>query len=519
MSSTNVSRRFLLLKRKPPTRYKEGESDVIVARKDYEKRLNQVQTLGSMMRVLRFISLIFAIISIVASIYAAEIVYKNRVASGDFASHGHDDESDRTKAISTVFTVFLCLTILFTDYISFLVLQLKHQVSPWQTYFTSGLIGKSILKMALASIHCPAGVYGTFESNNPQTLLIFYDWDSILSVFMLFLRTRIVVSIVLTEALGIETPAVRIIAKTMRIRFESFFALRTLLDKKPIMSVLAVYTGCIVLLSYAIRVAERPVCVQIPDNNPSPDCTWKDFESPYNAMWCILVTSLTVGYGDLYPVTNLGRFISVFAAVLGIVLVALVVTAVANLARFNADEERGRILLVRRSLAIQRRQLAARLVGISFLFHRNRLQAGEKRLGSSSVASVAIQVNPADAKTACKPKKVGPVGPPSPFFVRRLATILKKWRNHQENWINSWRHKSINDEVKGDVDELKDSIKELHQKLDATLLGLKVPLLVKPDVTPDMSPCVDKSFGVTFGLNSLPALRSQEPEQLDSLMA
>ena len=93
--------------------------------------------------------------------------------------------------------------------------------------------------------------------------------------------------------------------------------------------------------------------------------------------------------------------------------------------------------------------------------------------------------NPVDAKTASKPKKVGPVGPPSPIFVRRLASLLKEWHNHHENWINSWRHKSITDEVKCDVDELEDSIKQLHQKLDATLLGLNLPLLVKPDVTPD----------------------------------
>ncbi len=47
------------------------------------------------------------------------------------------------------------------------------------------------------------------------------------------------------------------------------------------------------------------------------------FGSIPSAMWWGAVTLTTVGYGDVYPVTLLGKLISAFIAVLGIGLFAL----------------------------------------------------------------------------------------------------------------------------------------------------------------------------------------------------
>ena len=47
------------------------------------------------------------------------------------------------------------------------------------------------------------------------------------------------------------------------------------------------------------------------------------FNSILSAMWWAVATLTTVGYGDIYPVTGLGKIISGFIALLGIGLVAL----------------------------------------------------------------------------------------------------------------------------------------------------------------------------------------------------
>ena len=54
------------------------------------------------------------------------------------------------------------------------------------------------------------------------------------------------------------------------------------------------------------------------------------FGSIPDAMWWALITLTTVGYGDAAPVTVVGKFVGVFAALLGVCTVALLTGIVAN---------------------------------------------------------------------------------------------------------------------------------------------------------------------------------------------
>ena len=55
------------------------------------------------------------------------------------------------------------------------------------------------------------------------------------------------------------------------------------------------------------------------ENDAQPD----EFSSVPAAMWWSVATLTTVGYGDVYPVTELGRLMAAVVAVLGIGFVAL----------------------------------------------------------------------------------------------------------------------------------------------------------------------------------------------------
>ena len=456
--------------------YLTESPEVLASRAEYEARYLLITQLSQHLRGMRIANLVIAMLSVIASVIAAETVYKNRAEiGGDFTDLGKDNLADALKFVSTVFTIVLCGIIFATRYTTFRIVRLKRQVIPGQDFFHTTALKETVLEVLLAAIHCPMFCYANLKSYNPQGLLIIYDWDSLLSTVMLFIRMRIAIRIALNETIGVETPTIRIISKTMRIRFESYFAARQLLDNKPIITNLAVYALAVAMLSYAIRVAERPVCLQTAhlDSSPAPGCPWKDIESPYNALWLIFVTSLTVGYGDLYPVTHFGRFIVIIAAVLGIILIALVVTAVANLAKFNADELRGRNLIDRRTLAQARRKIAGHVVGQALLFRRDRLRNFVKT-DSNSSASVSIYVSPSKSRNSAeagngRPRKASDFGPPTPGAVARLSAALIEWHRKGDDWLNNQRPKSAADEVKNDIDELKDSMLNLHAKIDALL--------------------------------------------------
>ena len=47
------------------------------------------------------------------------------------------------------------------------------------------------------------------------------------------------------------------------------------------------------------------------------------FDNALSAMWWAMATITTVGYGDIYPITTLGRILSAFITFLGIGLTAI----------------------------------------------------------------------------------------------------------------------------------------------------------------------------------------------------
>lgn len=47
------------------------------------------------------------------------------------------------------------------------------------------------------------------------------------------------------------------------------------------------------------------------------------FQNFFDALYWATTTLTTVGYGDIYPATNLGRFISMLSAILGVAIIAL----------------------------------------------------------------------------------------------------------------------------------------------------------------------------------------------------
>lgn len=89
--------------------------------------------------------------------------------------------------------------------------------------------------------------------------------------------------------------------------------------------------------------------------NPGPS----PFVSIPTTMWWGMVTATTVGYGDYYPVTTLGRFVAVLLMLMGIVFMALPITIVGtNFSEEYQNLEASRRIIVRQqSLPTSLKQL------------------------------------------------------------------------------------------------------------------------------------------------------------------
>ena len=99
------------------------------------------------------------------------------------------------------------------------------------------------------------------------------------------------------------------------------------------------------LLSYLIRIYELPFFRE----------TSTDFGGRldyFNSIWLISITITSVGYGDVYPHTNPGKIIAIFAAFWGAFLVSLLVVAATSLfALENNQKKAEKHIILTRSAA------------------------------------------------------------------------------------------------------------------------------------------------------------------------
>lgn len=81
-------------------------------------------------------------------------------------------------------------------------------------------------------------------------------------------------------------------------------------ERRALLSALTVLVTAIVLAAIAMNLAERAL---------QPEA----FGSIPDALWWSVVTLTTLGYGDVVPVTSLGRLIAAISAVIGVMMIAL----------------------------------------------------------------------------------------------------------------------------------------------------------------------------------------------------
>lgn len=65
-----------------------------------------------------------------------------------------------------------------------------------------------------------------------------------------------------------------------------------------------------------------------------------DFTFLANNMWLIIITMTTVGFGEGYPSTHLGRFVGVMACIIGMLLVSLMVVSLTLSSEFTQEESK-----------------------------------------------------------------------------------------------------------------------------------------------------------------------------------
>ena len=94
-----------------------------------------------------------------------------------------------------------------------------------------------------------------------------------------------------------------------------FFATKSVINEDPVKFSILVYLIILIMCAFSIRV------VQI---NSGIDFGY------LNSLWCVIITTTTVGYGDYFPSNHFGRFLILVAGFLGLYMISVILSGFSN---------------------------------------------------------------------------------------------------------------------------------------------------------------------------------------------
>ena len=425
-------------------------------------RRDKLRALASQLHLASYAAAFLGLAGLCTAIAAAEFVFTTRTANPLSNPLGVTPTSEALKGLTTALTALLLLCIGVQYHLKWRLRRLAGAVLPLQHFYESQLCIDMLMEIAFGAVHCPAGCYALWRVANVAETHTTYDADSIISCLM-FLRLQPWLLLLLRSLTGFDTVRALVVQTQTGVQLDAMLAVRYVLKRKPVVSSVCVYLTLVASASYFMKVAERGLCFE-PETLEAGFCPMpaKGMHFTVNAFWLILVTSMTVGYGDLFPWTHLGRLIGAASALLGLCVIALLVSAVDVWVKLDVEEKRATEMLAGADARVARRKLAGAVVR-DFLRFAARSLRGSPRLalirglaratfpwngGMAKAGWVQWKALPPAAKATLSAAAMNPI---SKDAVQPLFASLRKWQAHQKQAALRARRAKVVDVIRDDI--------------------------------------------------------------------
>lgn len=231
------------------------------------------------------------------------------------------------RSIIGISSVFLCISILIHYILKLRYLKLKQKLDSTETLWSTKMIWFILAEVSLCIIHCPVGCNWVFTFEQYGGSL---DYSFDMFTFLVMLLRIYLIWRIFEHYSSWNDEDSEEICNLCLCEGGVKFSIKAELKERPYTVVISVLFFSIMFFGVALRTAERPFMV----------VSGKDWDYIWNGMWCIIITMATVGYGDFYPTTHLGRLIDVIACFWGTFLVSLMVLSLTISSELTPQERK-----------------------------------------------------------------------------------------------------------------------------------------------------------------------------------
>jgi hypothetical protein len=318
-----------------------------------------------------FIITFFSLLSIISSLMNYEINYEELTTM----TYSFDTYKDVLNISTLLFNSFATFVIMLNIYLRY-----KYQINfeaftgtltQEDNLMTSGYINNVLGECLLTLIHPNVLFVSDYYDykkryNTPVIDSLTYSVNEILLAFMI-LRVFFIFKFIMTISYYKTSRA----ARTCRMYGESnsyLFALRCLFNKYPIRFVSMMFFSGMLFFTVAIRIFERTFDSSHRYNNFDAASNGNSFVDVETSAWCVIITMLTVGYGDFFPKTVFGRIYAVVEVITGLLVTSLVTAAFFQNLELDSSQAKVFILMQRMEKRVQFEEIQYKMVE-KLMFH------------------------------------------------------------------------------------------------------------------------------------------------------
>ena len=249
------------------------------------------------------------------------------------------------------------------------MLKLENKLSKYDGIVSSGLLWKEIIEILFVVIFYPPFQNHTF-SGTMLDLYFVYNINSLIAAFVI-LKCYLIIRVYSYFSKWTSDEAISLCNK-YNVESGLSFAFKAELTYRPYIALFFVTLVVISICAYFVRIGEYGVMdYQTQAKNLSEQ---NDLAYLLNCIWLIIITMVTVGYGDEFPRSHFGRVVIIIASILGMLLVSIIIVSLGNLIEFSDEEKKAYSLLNKMKADDNAFNKAGNVIGIlckmRYLFER-----------------------------------------------------------------------------------------------------------------------------------------------------